>query len=61
MEYSLDKQPVRRDTTIAASKVVSDIVGPRRLAELIQRKDRNGLLFAALSRGQYLHGNPKFR
>ena len=55
-----DKQPVRRDTTIAASKVVSDIVGPRRLAELMQCKDRNELLFATLSRGQYHHGNPNF-
>ena len=54
------KQPVSRDTAIAELKIVSEIVGSRRLAELIQRKDRNGLLFATLSRGQYLHGYPNF-
>ena len=40
-----DSQPGSHDTTIAASKAVRDIVGPRRLAELMRRQDRSGLLF----------------
>ena len=36
----------RRESTIAASKAVRDIVGARRLAELMRRQDRSGLLFA---------------
>lgn len=35
-----------RATTIAASKAARDIVGPRRLVQLMQRQDRSGLLFA---------------
>ena len=41
-----DTQPGSCDTTIAASTAARDIVGPRRLAQLMQRQDRSGLLFA---------------
>jgi len=41
-----DMQSGSRNTTIAASTAVRDLVGPRRLAELMQRQDRSGLLFA---------------
>ena len=41
-----DTQPGSCDTTIAASTAARDIVGPRRLAQLMQRQDRSGLMFA---------------
>ena len=41
-----DTQPDSRDTTIAASTAARDIVGPKRLAQLMRRQDRSGLLFA---------------
>ena len=43
-----DMQSDSCNTTIAASTAVRDLVGPRRLAELMQRQDRSGLLFALL-------------